>query len=284
MNERQRFCAVAVTAVLGACGGSPAGSTSGGEVRPSDAGANADSGLRSTISPGGNFDLSLWELQEPVGSPGVVTVVSPAQLEGPTGFQDSYFYTDPTDGAMTFWDPENGVVTPHSNYPRSELAEVSAAGSIANWPIAGHNTLSATLEVVKVPDHVCVGQVHIGLPIEVGLTPSTKPLLELYYASTGAVVLGIETMPEPIGAPGTQTLYVVATVPLGTKFSYSIGLAGSGEITVVLNGVASAYTMPASFNGYGMYFKAGDYNQSTGPDPTVGATVKFYALNVAHEP
>ncbi len=42
--------------------------------------------------------------------------------------------------------------------------------------------------------------------------------------------------------------------------------------------------MPSSFNGYGMYFKAGDYDQTAGTDPTVGATVKFYALQVSHEP
>ena len=52
----------------------PSGSTGGG-------------GLNPAVSPGGNFDLSLWELQEPVGSPGSPTTILPAQLEGASGFQ-----------------------------------------------------------------------------------------------------------------------------------------------------------------------------------------------------
>src|SRR5580658_9248763 len=67
--------------------------------------------LRTNVAPGGNFDLSLWELQEPVGAPGRPTTIGPMALRGPNGFQDSYFFTDSTDGAMTFWDPENGVTT-----------------------------------------------------------------------------------------------------------------------------------------------------------------------------
>lgn len=236
-----------------------------------------DSGLNPKVAPGGNFDLSAWQLQEPVGSPGSPTEIPPAKLEGPNGYQDSYFYTDPTDGAMTFWDPEDGVTTANSSYPRSELREMGSNGAGSNWPIAGTNILSATLEVVNVPDHVCVGQIHIGAPIEAGVADSTKPLLELYYGASGDIVLGIENSPS-----GGQATYPVATVPLGTKFSYSIQLTGSGAITLTVNGSATTYDMPTSFSGYGMYFKAGDYDQSAGSDAGVGATVKFYALEVSH--
>jgi hypothetical protein len=31
-----------------------------------------------------------------------------------------------------------------------------------------------------------------------------------------------------------------------------------------------------------MYFKAGDYDQTSGSSSSVGAKVEFYALNIAH--
>ena len=235
------------------------------------------SGLNPNVAPGGNFDLSIWELQEPIGSAGNPNTIPPSQLVGPNGFQDSYFFTDKTDGAMDFWDPENGVTTPNSNFPRSELREMNADGSTANWPTSGTNILTATLRVTQVPDHVCVGQIHIGAPLQSGLPSSTKPLLELFYHSNGQIVLAIEQTP----AGGNEVSHNITTVALGTKFSYVIQLSGNA-ITLKINGTSYPFTMPSSFNGYGMYFKAGDYDQTAGSSSTVGAKVSFYALGVAH--
>lgn len=162
------------------------------------------------MAPGGNFDLSVWELQEPIGSPGSPITISPAALQGPDGLDDRYFFTDPDDGAMTFWDPEDGVTTADSGYARSELREMNPDGSEANWPVAGTNILSATVAVIQVPDHVCIGQIHIGSAIEAGVAASTKPLLELYYYDTGDITLGIEDGPS-----GSQTAHPITNVPLG---------------------------------------------------------------------
>jgi hypothetical protein len=263
--------AVPHDAGLGGAGGADAG-------RAADAGGgDHDGGLDPNLAPGGNFDLSLWELQEPVGAAGAPTTISPAALEGPGGFRDSYFFTDPNDGAMTLWDPENGVTTADSSYPRSELREMNADGSTANWPITGTNTLSATLAVTGVPDHVCVGQIHLETALQAGLAASTKPLLELYYYATGDIQLGIENDPT-----GGQTSHPITNVPLGTTFSYTVQLTGDGTITLVLDGATTTFTMPPSFNGYGQYFKAGDYDQTAGTDAAIGATVKFYALQISH--
>ncbi len=240
-------------------------------------GGGPDGGaLNPKVAPGGNFDLSIWELQEPVGSPGAPTTFTPAQLTGPGGHQDSYFFTDPTDGSMTFWDPENGVTTANSNYPRSELREMTAGGAPANWATTGTHTLSATLKATVVPDHVCVGQIHLGT----GTPASTKPLLELFYHSDGSIVMAIEQTP----AGGNEVETPVGKVPLGTKWSYVIGLSGNA-ITLVLDGGATqSFTMPAAFDQEAMYFKAGDYDQSVGTSSTVGAKVQFYALSVVHGP
>lgn len=258
---------------------SSGGGTSGGGTSGDASGGDDGGSLNPTLPPGSNFDLALWELQEPVGSPGNPTTISNKQLEG--GYQDAYFSTDKTDGAMTFWDPEDGVTTPGSNYPRSELRELNPDGSDANWGPTGTSTLSATVEVVSVPDHVCVGQIHIGSPLpDSGVAASSKPLLELFYYSSGEIRVGIEATP----AGGNETQTMLATVPLGTKFSYVISLTGTSAgatIGITINGSTMMFPMPASFEGYGEYFKAGDYDQSVG-DAGIGATVKFYALSVSH--
>jgi hypothetical protein len=239
-------------------------------------GGTGDGGLDPRVAPGGNFDLSIWELQEPVGSPGSPTTFSPAQLEGPNGHQDAYFYTDPTDGSMTFWDPENGVTTANSMYPRSELREMRPGGAAANWAATGTHTLSATLKATVVPDHVCVGQIHLGT----GTPASTKPLLELFCFSTGSIAIGIEQTP----AGGNEVRTTVGSVPLGTAWSYVIGLSGNAITLTIDGGATQSFTMSSTFDQENMYFKAGDYDQSVGSSSTVGAKVAFYALAVHHGP
>jgi hypothetical protein len=269
------------TVAAASTSGSGSGSAGTGAAATTSASGGASSGMGSTSSDAGqSIDLSRWELQEPVGSPGAPTTISSAMLQA--GYHDAYFFTDPSDGALTFWDPENGVTTANSSYPRSELRELDATGAGANWAVMGQSVLSATVEVVQVPDHVCVGQIHIGSALYAGLAASTKPLLELYYHANGDVVVGIEASPSG----GSQTDTTLGNVPLGTRFTYVIALTGdgtgNGTIAITVNGSQQTFPMPSGFVGYGEYFKAGDYDQSAGTDPTVGATVKFFALSVSH--
>ena len=229
--------------------------------------------LNTGVSPGGNFNLSVWELQLPTGSAGDPTTILPSQLEGAGGFHDSYFYTNTTDGGMEFWDPENGVTTPNSSYSRSELREMTSSGAAANWFAAGTtNKLTARVRVIQVPNHVCVGQIHLGSG------GSTKPLLELFYYSNGNIEMAIEQTP----AGGNEIQYLVGNVALGTTWGYTIGLSGSTISLVINSGATKTWTASSTFNGYGMYFKAGDYDQSSGSSSTVGAKVEFYQLSVSH--
>ncbi|MFF4896340.1 polysaccharide lyase family 7 protein [Streptomyces sp. NPDC001068] len=223
-------------------------------------------------APGGNFDLSIWQLQEPVGSPGSPTTISSSRLQGANGYQDAYFYTDARDGAMTFWAPEKGVTTPNSNYARSELREMNRDGSAANWSLSGSHRMSATLRVVSVTKNVCVGQIHLGTG-----GSSTKPLLELYYHSDGDIVLGTENSPS-----GGQTTHTVGHVSIGKTWTYTIAVSGGNTIDLTVNGTTSHYAIPSSFNPYKQYFKAGSYNQSSSDSTTNGARVAFYGLTVKH--
>ena len=229
--------------------------------------------LSTTAAPGGNFNLTVWELQLPTGSSGSVTTISPARLKGASGFQDNFFFTNKTDGSMSFFDPENGVHTANSKFPRSELREMNTNGTAAGWLPPGTHTLTATLKATEIPNHVAVGQIHLG-----DNSGSTKPLLELFYYTNGNVVMAIEQTP----AGGNEVLHTVGNVPVGTKWSYVISLTGGNVIGLNLNGTNHTFTMPSSFKGLPMYFKAGDYDQTAGSSSTIGAKVQFYALTIHH--
>jgi hypothetical protein len=222
--------------------------------------------LDPALPPGGNFNLSIWQLQLPTGSPGKPDTIQSAQLKGANGYRNpTYFWTDKNDGSMTFWAPEKGVTTPNSNYARSELRENG------EWALAGNHTLSAQLRVPSVTKNVCVGQVHLGSG-----GSSTKPLLELYYRPNGDIYLGTENSPD-----GGQTLHKVGSVALGVKWTYVINVTGN-KINLTIDGARTSYRVPSSFNPYKEYFKAGSYNQSSSDSTSNGAKVKFYALTVTH--
>jgi hypothetical protein len=228
--------------------------------------ANAAAALDPTVAPGGNFNLSIWQLQLPTGSPGSPTTIQSAQLKGANGYTNpAYFFTDKTDGSMTFFAPEKGVTTPNSNFARTELRENG------DWALSGNHTLSARLRIVFVTKNVCVGQVHLGSG-----GSSTKPLLELYYRPNGDIFIGTENSPD-----GGQTLHSVGNVPLGTQWNYVINISG-GKINLTINSSKTSYSIPSSFNQYRQYFKAGSYNQSSSSSTTNGAKVKFYQLSVVH--
>lgn len=228
--------------------------------------------LDPTVSPGGNFDLGIWDLQLPIGSPGSPTTIHSSALVGDDGYSNgAYFWTDKVDGSMTFWDPEKGVTTPNSNYARSELREMNRDGSAANWSLSGTHRLSAELRVVSVTKNVCVGQIHLGSG-----GSSTKPLIELYYHSNGDIVAGVENSPD-----GGQTTHTLTNVPMGQHWTYTIAVENN-QIKVTVNGHTTTYGIEGGFFSYRQYFKAGDYNQSASSSTSNGAKVKFYSLNVSH--
>jgi hypothetical protein len=229
--------------------------------------------LRTDVPPGGNFDLSVWELQLPIGAPGSPTTIPSSQLVGDDGYSNpAYFWTDSHDGSMTFWDPESGVTTPHSHYPRSELREMNRDGSAADWSLPGTHRLDARLRIVSVTRSVCVGQIHLGSGGD-----STKPLVGLYYAPNGDITLGTENSPD-----GGQTRHPVGNVPLGTQWTYRIAVTGGDTVQLTIDGDTTSYPIPDSFDRYHQYFKAGDYNQSASDSTSDGAKVKFYSLTVTH--
>jgi hypothetical protein len=125
----------------------------------------------------------------------------------------------------------------------------------------------------EIPDHVTVAQIHLD-----NSTGSSKPLCELFYESNGDIALFLEQTP----AGGNGLPHTFAHVNLGTKWSFSMDLNGSHDIAVTVNGATTHFVEPSAFDGYKMYFKAGDYDQSVGSSSTIGALVHFYALSFSH--
>jgi len=217
--------------------------------------------------PGSNFNLSVWELQLPIGSNGTPTTISNTQLEN--GFTDSYFFTNSSDGSMAFKDPgTNCVHYSGSNYCRTELREVNTSGNHVAWSPSGTNKLSATLKVVDAGGGITIGQIHLDQAV------SSKPLCELYYKSNGDLVMGVEQST----AGGNQIPFNVGHVALGTKFSYVISYSNN-KLTVSINGgSATSFDINGDLPGVKGYFKAGDYGQST----TQASDDHFFALTITH--
>ncbi|MFZ4892884.1 polysaccharide lyase family 7 protein [Plantibacter sp. Mn2098] len=221
----------------------------------------------SAVPPGSRFDLSDWELQLPTGAQGAPTTIPPTALTGPRGYANAKYFSVDSSGAMTFWAPENGVTTAHSDYARSELREMNPSGTLAEWPVTENHTLTATVAVPDVTKRVCVGQVHLGTG-----GSSTKALAEIYYDASGQITLGLGTSPD-----GPQAMHQLGRVPLGQRWTYAITI-DDHHIRVTINGSASDFRIPASFDAYDVYFKAGSYNQSSSASSTNGARVEIYQL------
>jgi hypothetical protein len=232
----------------------------------------AAAALNPTCAPGGNFDLSVWELQLPIGSEGNPTTIPSSSLEGCSGYQNPpYFFTESGDGALVMKVPgspssSNCVTTSNSKHCRTELRETNPS----SWdPNAATNRLSATLAVVQ-PDNsaygTVIGQVHIDDSV------SSKPVCELYYSSSGAITMGV----EQTRSGGNEVFTTIGNVPVGTTFTYEI-MYEKNVLSVSIDGGAAKTLSTYSLDAPPSYFKAGNYNQGNS-----ASDVHFFAITVTH--
>jgi hypothetical protein len=232
----------------------------------------AAAALNPKCAPDGNFDLSVWELQLPIGSKGSPTTISSSSLEGCSGYQSPlYFFTESGDGALVMKVPGSPsssgcVTTPNSKHCRTELRETNPS----SWdPNAAINRLTATLAVVE-PDNsshgTVIGQVHIEDSV------SSKPVCELYYSSAGVITMGV----EQTRSSGNEVYTTIGKVPVGTTFTYEIQYE-KNVLSVSINGGAAKTLSTFSLDAPPSYFKAGNYNQGSKP-----SAVHFFAITVTH--
>lgn len=150
------------------------------------------------------IDLATWNPSVPVGS-----TRRPSTL--PACLRVSKMCISMPIPARFFWAPVTGSTTVNAIYPRSELRETRADGSLRNWlyPSANH-FLNATLAVNQVPSSgkVVIGQIHA--------FQSQQPLLKLEYQYktsklSGNLVAKVRIRPNDTTI---KTVTVAENVPL----------------------------------------------------------------------
>jgi hypothetical protein len=230
--------------------------------------------LNPTCAPGGNFDLSVWNLQLPTGAPSKPDTIPGSELSGCSGYQDknkSVFFTDPKDGSVIMNVPGSPsssgcVTTKNSLHCRTELREIKPN----SWdPKAATNRLNATLQVVKADDSsrgTVIGQIHIDDTI------SSKPVCELYCNKAGVITMGV----EKTRAGGSSVFTEVGNVPVGTKFDYTITYE-KNVLGVSINGGELKTLSTNDLDAPKSYFKVGNYNQGDSP-----SEVKFFEIGTTH--
>lgn len=256
-------------------GAAQGGSTPGGAAQGGSADGGKSNGGSSNAGAGGaasglTFDYSLWQLQLPTGSSDTsADTIQPDQLKT----YSSTYFSKAADGGLIFADPVSGPTTGNSDHPRSELREIKPS---ATWKVSGTNTLTVKGKAIKCPHACTIGQIFRNSP--------SGTLIELQYSgSSGKMQLLYEEVkgsPDPVKDLGVS-------IPIGQTYTYEFSLS-NGKLDVSINGSVKYSRTPASaaVSG-GVYFKVGDYDQSSTRASTTSSTInsqiEVYSVVVVHQ-
>ncbi|WP_428385138.1 polysaccharide lyase family 7 protein [Nevskia ramosa] len=226
--------------------------------------------------PGGT-DLGRWKITLPIGR-----FARPLEIEPPflgAGFSSPPYFQPNVDGSLDFSAPVTGVHTIGSSYPRSELREMNADGSLAEWRLGEHEqTLSAALTVTQVPStgRVVIGQIH---------ADDDGPVLVLLewrgnQGQPGSLYLSVHVHPDD---PGRPTL-LASDVPWGSVVTYRIHLSVDGVLSFTGNNRVAVVPINPAWSREDLYFKAGTYVlDNEGPASESGAA-RFFGIGIAPTP
>lgn len=223
---------------------------------------NAGSGSVSPNGlPSGVIDLTNWKLNLPVCPYTEIKQPQLATYENP-----SWFFDD-TGPVVVFRANAGGCTTSGSQYPRSELREMSNGGTTnASWnPAAGTHTMVVNLSMstgtLSAKKHVVGAQVH--------------------DASDDVCVFRLEdTSLYLTDGDNPHGTLITNSYVNGTMFEAKF-VGSNGSIKAYYNGALVA-TRPA---GSGCYFKTGCYTQSNtskGDAPGAYGEVKIASVVVTH--
>jgi len=254
------------------------------------------SALDPTCRPGGNFDLSKWELETSINNGnGQPLVISAKDLSGngngcANGWQDKgsehqWFFTVRGSFSPVFLSRprREPLLTTVGPPPRAQETTdgslvMKAPGYSEDRPCikwSGSNHCRTEFHEAKPASwaptaglnrlHVkLVGirgsNVCIGQVFQVG-GEANKPYAELYYhGGDGKIEIGVATCPGGANAGCGQHLTTLGKVPLNTPFSYDIRFEGN-VLKAGINGAVQ--TLQTYFTTPGANFKVGNYNQGT---------------------
>ena len=216
------------------------------------------------------LDLANWKLTLPVET---AHAGSPDEIKQPelNTFSDKKcFFT--RGNAVVFRATADGATTSGSNFPRSELREMTADGKRpAGWSSdTGKHTLFIDQKVTHLPDarkHMVVGQIH----------DATKYL----------IFFRLEDQKLFVVVNGGHRITLTENYKIGTRFTVKFEVENS--TTKCYYNSKFVYAWNGSFKG--AYFKAGAYVQSSckGKKQTPGelctayGEVALYNVWVKHE-
>jgi hypothetical protein len=226
----------------------------------------ADGGGGDTCDyPADVLDLSNWYIGLPVGEDEKPTNVEQPELA--TFAMDPWFVATPDCDAVQFRAAVNGVTTSGSNYPRSELREMSGDDKASWSSTEGTHTMVIDQAITAQPQgrpYVVAGQIHGG---DDDLTVFRLEGKKLYVTKED----------------DSRYKLVTDNYVLGTRFQAKF-VVSDGQTKVYYNNVLQT-TITKNFSG--AYFKAGAYTQANcdnAPpcsDSNYGE-VKIYDLDVTH--
>ncbi|MGE8500535.1 MAG: polysaccharide lyase family 7 protein [Pseudomonas sp.] len=226
------------------------------------------------------LDLTTWNLSVPTDP--APTTITTARLNN--GYSSQYFRRH-KDGSVTFWVPVTGSQTDDARYPRSELRETQADGSLSNWYHASSDSyLSAVLRVEQVPskNKIVIAQIHS--KDEPGSTNDPLAKLQYHYLrGVGRLELLLRKRP---GDAKVQNILLAENIQLGERFGYDLRITPSGRLGVSVSSSQDKGSHYQQLSGYWskqqLYFKAGAYIQDNYGPKTEGGRVTFYWLNSVH--
>ncbi len=260
-------CGAADTGADGA-----SGPTWSDPVEVGDDGAASDPEVPAAVVTD-DLSYSNWALQLPTGSGNSPTTISSSKL---SGYANSPYFYQASDGGQIFMDPQHGITTQGSQHPRTEMRESTSSGGQAAWASSGTNTLKVQMKVIKVGNdgNVCIGQVFNGT--------DSITLGELQYNGSHRLKLFYE---EAKGK-GETPVDLGVTVAANTKFTYELGLS-QGKLTVKINDkTVYTRTPSSSILKKKFYFKYGAYDQTAtkgSPTKTVYTQVEVYSASLTHK-
>lgn len=196
-----------------------------------------------TPYPSEILNLTNWKLTIPTSSSGVTLEIKQPSLS--TYHFDPWFVVTPEADAVRFRAAVNGFTTRGSDYPRSELREMTDSGKTnASWSSSdGVHTMfldQAITEVPKIKQDVVAGQIHDN--------------------SKDIVVVRLNYPILHIRVEGTSVYTLDPNYTLGKRFTVKF-VVSNGLTKVYYNdSVDSVYTLNKKYSN--AYFKAGAYVQS----------------------
>ncbi len=214
--------------------------------------------------PSSVLDLSNWKLTIPTGnSESPTEILQPALKDY---VHDVWFSVN--GGGVRFRAPVNAVTTSGSNYPRSELREMTNGGKDkASWSSTnGTHTMMVDQAITSLPQkkqHVVAGQIH--------------------DSDDDVIVIRLEGKHLFVDVGGDTAHTLDTNYNLGTRFTVKFEVSG-GQTHIHYNGT-KVYTLSKDYSG--AYFKAGAYTQSNcskedNCSENNYAEVIIYSLSISH--